>query len=555
MQRASGCILALLVLVSNVMGSGNLRVGPVFTAKLPEIQIVIEKPGGLTDFNPVPRPDDLLLVEDGMATVTAASIARFEDTGEGLAIVLAIDVSRSMQGQPLNDIKVALAGFINRVGAQDRVSLVSFADESRIESGFNDSRANLRQAVDRLSARGHETKLNTALYNSLSLFDAPKLPARRRLIVISDGHDEGSFYKQDDVLNEAKNRAIPVDTIGRVQGGARAEEYLEYMDRLARLSGGNYVRANNSNELADIFQQGIDRLHASPVATFQPRRLHGDSQRHTIGVRFIVGDQTIGEDEIQLVLPGVAPQERADNGGPPRSTLPSGRTVVALGGIALILFLILLAARSGSRKNQAAKSLQQASVGESRPTVTPFAGAVSPPSPASPPGTVVPSSEPIPGPPVSEPDTAAGYPQNQPSPPEPMKAGAVTASRLRRKTQIRLEFPPPAPGHPSAVLALEQATTGQSPSPIEQAVFWIGADEGSNLALATDPRVSGFHACIQFHEGSLFLHDNNSTNGTFLNEERLAEGPRPLRPGDRIRVGRTVLVVMPAGAGNTGSNP
>jgi len=535
-----------MALGSVAIGSGTLRVGPVFTARLPEIQIVLEKPGGITDFNPAPRAEDLLLLEDGTATVTASSVARFEDTGQGLAIVLAIDASRSMQGQPLDDIKAALSGFIDKVGPNDRVALVSFADDLRLESGFGDSISSLRRAVDRLSARGHETKLNTGLYKALALFDAPDLPLRRRLIVISDGHDEGSFYKQEDVIKEAGDRKVPVDAIGRVQGGPRAEEYLEYMERLARLSGGTYVRANDSKELASIFQQGIERLHASPVATFRARYLHGDGQKHSVGVRFSVGDRNIGEDEIQVVLPAIAPASSADNvPASDHSVFRSSWLVIALGAAALLLLIVFLAAKSAARRKAAAMSPAAAAQTDARPPVVPApseaaGGAIAGDlPPLEPPALVT-------GQIVGDGTSGAGIPDSEAISPE-------VTPRVRRKTQIRFEFPEPAPGHPSAVLRVEQGDIEGNISPIEQPVFWIGAEQGNNLVITTDPRVSGFHACIQFQDGSLFLHDNNSTNGAFLNGERLADGPRPLRPGDRIKMGATVLVLMAPGDANPGS--
>jgi hypothetical protein len=51
-----------------------------------------------------------------------------------------------------------------------------------------------------------------------------------------------------------------------------------------------------------------------------------------------------------------------------------------------------------------------------------------------------------------------------------------------------------------------------------------------------DPFASSGHARIFEQGGILVLEDLGSTNGTYLNEE-LLESPRPLHPGDRVRIG------------------
>lgn len=51
-----------------------------------------------------------------------------------------------------------------------------------------------------------------------------------------------------------------------------------------------------------------------------------------------------------------------------------------------------------------------------------------------------------------------------------------------------------------------------------------------------DPFASSAHARVYEQGGILAVEDLGSTNGTYLNEE-LLESPRPLHPGDRLRIG------------------
>src|SRR5215472_11852760 len=67
----------------------------------------------------------------------------------------------------------------------------------------------------------------------------------------------------------------------------------------------------------------------------------------------------------------------------------------------------------------------------------------------------------------------------------------------------------------------------------------IGREEGNGLRL-NDERVSRFHAKVQQDNGDIILTDLESTNGTRVNGK--AVQIRRLRPGDRILVGRSVLL-------------
>jgi len=69
----------------------------------------------------------------------------------------------------------------------------------------------------------------------------------------------------------------------------------------------------------------------------------------------------------------------------------------------------------------------------------------------------------------------------------------------------------------------------------------IGQTSPNDLPLPFDTTVSRLHAVLENLPAGWCIRDLNSRNGTFLNGQRIW-GERPLRPGDEIRVGRTMLV-------------
>lgn len=69
----------------------------------------------------------------------------------------------------------------------------------------------------------------------------------------------------------------------------------------------------------------------------------------------------------------------------------------------------------------------------------------------------------------------------------------------------------------------------------------IGADRHNDVALERDAFVSATHARIESDGADLCLVDLNSTNGTFVNEQRLGGARRRLQAGDVIRIGRSTF--------------
>ncbi len=75
--------------------------------------------------------------------------------------------------------------------------------------------------------------------------------------------------------------------------------------------------------------------------------------------------------------------------------------------------------------------------------------------------------------------------------------------------------------------------------PADQAIIRLGRSPANDMVLQ-DKQASRYHAQISRHEAGFLIRDLDSTNGTFVNEKQLT-GPRPLQPGDRIRIGEVVV--------------
>lgn len=89
--------------------------------------------------------------------------------------------------------------------------------------------------------------------------------------------------------------------------------------------------------------------------------------------------------------------------------------------------------------------------------------------------------------------------------------------------------------------ALRNVQSGEI-RPVSERGLRIGRAVGNDLVLA-DEEVSRYHATVWVHGGQVYIRDENSTNGTWVNERRIT-APTLLRPGDRVRLGKTVLEMV-----------
>lgn len=92
------------------------------------------------------------------------------------------------------------------------------------------------------------------------------------------------------------------------------------------------------------------------------------------------------------------------------------------------------------------------------------------------------------------------------------------------------------------VLWLEDEKEGGKEFSATQETILIGRDPLCDLAI-DNSTISSQHAMIEYELGQWWLKDLQSTNGTFLNGERVEE-PIVITDGDQIHCGKIVISVI-----------
>ncbi len=304
-------LTALLPLPLLAQGGLTLRLDAVDASRFPEVQVALT----VRDANGVPvsslEPENFDVSEDrtlesrpvtGLDTVVNPEVQ--------IAVVLALDVSGSMSGQPLQDAQTAAVRFLDWLGPTDRAALIAFSDainlaepfpqfDRRREHPFTPDKAGLYAVVDGLEAGG-STPLYDAAYKAVRLA-AAQPPGNRAVLLLTDGRDEdaqqnpgqGSAVANEDTpIREANKHDVPVFTIGL---GSRID--ARYLRRLAVETGGVYQETPDSAQLVGLFQNVGDLLKQQYRLTYTSG-LTPDGARHRTLVTVKVGTQTVF-DEIE----------------------------------------------------------------------------------------------------------------------------------------------------------------------------------------------------------------------------------------------------------------
>ena len=148
--------------------------------------------------------------------------------------------------------------------------VASFADRTAILANLTDDRKQLRDAIERLHARG-DTSLYDGMYVTLgALSSASRDVARRRaLVVLTDGRDTASNLGLEDVRHQAIKSGVPLYAILVIDedpvATSRFETTLGLFDivELARETGGRVFRVGQETSLEQAYALIAGELSSS----------------------------------------------------------------------------------------------------------------------------------------------------------------------------------------------------------------------------------------------------------------------------------------------------
>jgi VWFA-related protein len=188
---------------------------------------------------------------DGVAQ-TVSSLRSALAGGEYLAVGLAFDRSGSMK-TALAEAKQAAVDFLKRMSGNDQVAVVSFDDKVRVDCELSSDRGLVESAIKGIGL-GKDTALYDAVQKGLEILGKASTK-RLALVILSDGKDNRSRLGRPDVLSLAKDKSVPLFTVGL---GSPIDESC--LTDLATGTGGNFFRAAGPQDLIRLYQTIAEQL-------------------------------------------------------------------------------------------------------------------------------------------------------------------------------------------------------------------------------------------------------------------------------------------------------
>lgn len=257
--------------------------------------------------------ENFKVFEDGVEQ----EIAYFSNEKQPFTVALVLDMSYSTTFK-IAEIQSAAISFINQLGADDKVMVVSFDQEVHMLCEATNDRQRIYRAI-----RSTSIQTGTSLYEAIDLVMNDRLKSikgRKAIILFTDGVDTTSTRSNDlrnlDDVRELDALVYPIryDTFADVQSmkdksiilnptgstgpfppqkptgnplpipipttgtadtrGTTVEEYRraqEYLDQLALRSGGRLYEANTTGNLAAAFSRIASELREYYSLGFYPK--------------------------------------------------------------------------------------------------------------------------------------------------------------------------------------------------------------------------------------------------------------------------------------------
>jgi tight adherence protein B len=206
-------------------------------------------------------------------TLVPASASRTATFG----VVLLIDSSLSMHGQPIADALAAARAFDAHRNLDERIAVIEFNRTPTVILPLTADEARIRSALAATPHLAYGTRIDDAVTAGLRLLAQGRVTAGT-ILVLSDGADTGSTLTPKAAAAQAAAQHVRIFSVG-LHSASFTPRTLR---ALAAGSGGEFTEAASSTELSSIYAALSARLASQYVVRY--RSLLGPDQAASVRV-------------------------------------------------------------------------------------------------------------------------------------------------------------------------------------------------------------------------------------------------------------------------------
>lgn len=231
---------------------------------------------------------------------------------------LVIDNSGSLRHQ-LEKVIESSKIIVGTNKPEDETFVVRFVSSDKVEvvQDFTSKKGDVNEALDNLYIEGGQTAIIDAVYLAAEKVDEyektrnPNEKKRRALILVSDGEDRDSYYKEQQLFELLRESDVQIYVVGFIneltkEGGfiskSPQEKAKNFLTRLATETGGKVYFPNSVSELNQIAADISNELRTQYVISYYPTDNSKDGSFKNIKV--VVNDGPNKEKRIAVTRTG-----------------------------------------------------------------------------------------------------------------------------------------------------------------------------------------------------------------------------------------------------------
>jgi len=257
-----GRIVAAVAFVSSVLfvslSAGSNRQQAAFSTRVESVRVdvlVLENGRPVTGLGPA----DFDIADNGVPQ--QVDFVSYEQIP--LNVVLALDMSESVAGERLEQLRDAGGAVLDGLTKEDQSALVTFSNVVSLGAPLSGRVADTRRALDDAYGFG-ETALVDGVYAAMEVGESDA--GRALLIVFSDGLDTSSWLTADAVLESAR-RSDAVAYAAAIGEGASSS----FLRELSNLTGGTLYKIDSTRDLRATFLRILEEFRHRYLISYTPR--------------------------------------------------------------------------------------------------------------------------------------------------------------------------------------------------------------------------------------------------------------------------------------------